>query len=572
MNYKWSYEQASPEQLERAKELANNLGISPILGRFLIQRGIHTVQEAKRFFRPQLTDLHDPFLYTDMDIAVTRLNEALGRKERILVYGDYDVDGCTAVALVYKFLQQFYSNVDYYIPDRYEEGYGVSHKGVDFAYETGVKLIIVLDCGIKAIDEIAYAKKKGIDFIICDHHVPDDQLPPAIAILNAKRTESTYPYPHLSGCGVGFKLMQAFAISNGIPFSRLIPLLDLCAVSIASDIVPIMGENRILAYHGLRQLNSNPSIGLKAIIDICGLTDREITINDIIFKIGPRINASGRMQNGKEAVSLLVERNYKTAFNQASQINQYNEQRKDLDKAMTEQANQIVEKLTDHQQQKAIVIYNEEWHKGVIGIVASRLTEIYYRPAVVLTRNEDMATGSARSVAGFDVYSAIASCRDLLENFGGHTYAAGLSMKAEHVEEFKRRFQAYVEEHIQPAQTQPILNIDAVIGFQDITHKLFTDLKKFQPFGPDNQKPVFCTHHVYDYGTSKVVGRDQEHIKLELVDDNSSHVMNGIAFGQSSQARYIKTKHSFDIAYTLEDNTHKRGEIQLQIEDIRPTE
>lgn len=572
MNYKWSYEQASPEQLERAKELANNLGISPILGRFLIQRGIHTVQEAKRFFRPQLTDLHDPFLYTDMDIAVTRLNEALGRKERILVYGDYDVDGCTAVALVYKFLQQFYSNVDYYIPDRYEEGYGVSHKGVDFAYETGVKLIIVLDCGIKAIDEIAYAKEKGIDFIICDHHVPDDQLPPAIAILNAKRTESTYPYPHLSGCGVGFKLMQAFAISNGIPFSRLIPLLDLCAVSIASDIVPIMGENRILAYHGLRQLNSNPSIGLKAIIDICGLTDREITINDIIFKIGPRINASGRMQNGKEAVSLLVERNYKTAFNQASQINQYNEQRKDLDKAMTEQANQIVEKLTDHQQQKAIVIYNEEWHKGVIGIVASRLTEIYYRPAVVLTRNEDMATGSARSVAGFDVYSAIASCRDLLENFGGHTYAAGLSMKAEHVEEFKHRFQAYVEEHIQPAQTQPILNIDAVIGFQDITHKLFTDLKKFQPFGPDNQKPVFCTHHVYDYGTSKVVGRDQEHIKLELVDDNSSHVMNGIAFGQSSQARYIKTKHSFDIAYTLEDNTHKRGEIQLQIEDIRPTE
>ena len=572
MNYKWSYEQASPEQLERAKELANNLGISPILGRFLIQRGIHTVQEAKRFFRPQLTDLHDPFLYTDMDIAVTRLNEALGRKERILVYGDYDVDGCTAVALVYKFLQQFYSNVDYYIPDRYEEGYGVSHKGVDFAYETGVKLIIVLDCGIKAIDEIAYAKEKGIDFIICDHHVPDDQLPPAIAILNAKRTESTYPYPHLSGCGVGFKLMQAFAISNGIPFSRLIPLLDLCAVSIASDIVPIMGENRILAYHGLRQLNSNPSIGLKAIIDICGLTDREITINDIIFKIGPRINASGRMQNGKEAVSLLVERNYKTAFNQASQINQYNEQRKDLDKAMTEQANQIVEKLTDHQQQKAIVIYNEEWHKGVIGIVASRLTEIYYRPAVVLTRNEDMATGSARSVAGFDVYSAIASCRDLLENFGGHTYAAGLSMKAEHVEEFKRRFQAYVEEHIQPAQTQPILNIDAVIGFQDITHKLFTDLKKFQPFGPDNQKPVFCTHHVYDYGTSKVVGRDQEYIKLELVDDNSSHVMNGIAFGQSSQARYIKTKHSFDIAYTLEDNTHKRGEIQLQIEDIRPTE
>ena len=572
MNYRWNFVEPTNKQDEEAKALSKALGLHPILGRLLVNRGITEVGEARRFFHPQLNELLDPFLFRDMDKAVDRLNLALARKERIMVYGDYDVDGCTAVALVYKFLEQYYSNIDYYIPDRYEEGYGVSIQGVDYAYDTGVKLVIVLDCGIKAIETIAYAKQKGIDFIICDHHVPDDQLPPAIAILNAKRTESTYPYPHLSGCGVGFKLMQAFAISNGIPFSRLIPLLDLCAVSIASDIVPIMGENRILAYHGLRQLNSNPSIGLKAIIDICGLTDREITINDIIFKIGPRINASGRMQNGKEAVSLLVERNYKTAFNQASQINQYNEQRKDLDKAMTEQANQIVEKLTDHQQQKAIVIYNEEWHKGVIGIVASRLTEIYYRPAVVLTRNEDMATGSARSVAGFDVYSAIASCRDLLENFGGHTYAAGLSMKAEHVEEFKRRFQAYVEEHIQPAQTQPILNIDAVIGFQDITHKLFTDLKKFQPFGPDNQKPVFCTHHVYDYGTSKVVGRDQEHIKLELVDDNSSHVMNGIAFGQSSHARYIKTKHSFDIAYTLEDNTHKRGEIQLQIEDIRPTE
>ena len=572
MNYKWNYVPASNEQQEESRELANELGISPILGKFLLDRNIRSVTEAKRFFRPQLSDLHDPFLYTDMDVAVDRLNQALGHKERILVYGDYDVDGCTAVALVYKFIQQYYSNIDYYIPDRYEEGYGVSYKGVDYAYETGVKLIIVLDCGIKAIDEITYAKEKGIDFIICDHHVPDETLPPAVAILNAKRKDSTYPYPHLSGCGVGFKFMQAFAKSNDIPFSQLISLLDLCAVSIASDIVPIMGENRILAYHGLRQLNSNPSVGLKAIIDICGLTDREVTINDIVFKIGPRINASGRMQNGKEAVALLVERNFKSAYNNADMINHYNEQRKDLDKAMTEEANKIVENLKENNDHKAIVIYNEEWHKGVIGIVASRLTEIYFQPAVVLTRTDDLATGSARSVAGFDIYSAIASCRDILENFGGHTYAAGLSLKVEHIPEFKRRFEEYVQKNILHEQTLPNIDIDAVIGFQDITHKFFMDMKRFQPFGPDNKKPVFCSEHVYDYGTSKVVGREQEHIKLELVDNKSSKIMNGIAFGQSSQARYIKTKQSFDIVYTLEDNTHKRGEIQLQIEDIRPSE
>ena len=571
MNYKWNYIPASEERQEEAKRLANELGINPILGQFLLDRGISSVSEAKRFFRPQLSDLHDPFLYTDMDIAVDRLNQALGLKERILVYGDYDVDGCTAVALVYKFLQQYYSNIDYYIPDRYEEGYGVSYKGVDFAYETGVKLIIVLDCGIKAVEEIAYAKEKGIDFIICDHHVPDDVLPPAVAILNAKRTESAYPYPHLSGCGVGFKFMQAFAKSNGIPFSQLLSLLDLCAVSIASDIVPIMGENRILAYHGLRQLNSNPSVGLKAIIDICGLSGKEITINDIIFKIGPRINASGRMQNGKEAVALLVERNFKTAYHNADMINHYNEQRKDLDKAMTEEANKIVEGLKEDNDSKAIVLYNEEWHKGVIGIVASRLTEIYFQPAVVLTRTDNMVTGSARSVAGFDIYSAVASCRDILENFGGHTYAAGLSLKVENVPEFKRRFEEYVQENILHEQTLPNIDIDAVIDFQDITHKFYSDLKRFQPFGPDNTKPIFCTEKVYDYGTSKVVGREQGHIKLELVDGNSSKIMNGIAFGQSSQALYIKSKQSFDIVYTLEDNTHKRGEIQLQIEDIKPT-
>ena len=572
MNHKWNYQPPSQEQTEAAKALAKETGINPVLCKLLLERGITSAAEAKRFFRPQLSELHDPFLMKDMSIAVERLNQAMGKKERILVYGDYDVDGTTAVALVYKFLQQFYSNIDYYIPDRYNEGYGVSVKGVDYAYETGVKLIIVLDCGIKAVEEIAYAKEKGIDFIICDHHVPDDVLPLAVAILNAKRPDATYPYEHLSGCGVGFKFMQAFALNNGIEFNQLTPLLDLVAVSVASDIVPIMGENRVLTYHGLKQLNSNPSVGLKAIIDICGLSEKEITVGDIVFKIGPRINASGRIQNGKEAVELLIEKDFSSALEKANLINQYNETRKDLDKTMTEEANHIVDSLEGLADRRTIVIYNEAWHKGVIGIVASRLTEIYYRPAVVLTRTDNLATGSARSVSGFDVYKAIENCRDLLENFGGHTYAAGVSMKVENVEEFTHRFETYVSEHILPEQTSAVIDIDAEIDFRDITPKFHADLKKFNPFGPDNHKPVFCTHNVYDYGTSKVVGRDQEHIKLELVDNKSNNVMNGIAFGQSSQARYIKTKRSFDICYTIEENTHKRGEVQLQIEDIKPSE
>ena len=572
MNYKWHFNEPERDSQEIATTLAKELGINPTLGKLLLDRGITTSNDARKYFRPQLTELLDPFLFRDMAVAIKRLNDALGRKERILVYGDYDVDGVTAVALVYKFLKQYTTNIDYYIPDRYEEGYGVSRQGIDFAEETGVKLIIVLDCGIKAIDEIQYAKDKGIDFIICDHHVPDDQLPPAVAILNAKRTDATYPYGDLSGCGVGFKLIQAFAKNNGIAFSELIPLLDLCAVSIASDIVPIMGENRILAYHGLRQLNQSPSVGMKAIMEICGLNGKEITLSDVIYKIGPRLNASGRIENGRESVELLVCTDPVTAMHKAAQINHYNEQRKDLDKAMTEQANQIVASLVHKSDHKAIVIYNEEWHKGVIGIVASRLTEIYFRPAVVLTRDGDVATGSARSVAGFDIYKAIESCRDILENFGGHTYASGLTLKAENVQEFKRRFEEYVDNNILPEQTDAILEIDDMLDFHDINRQFYYDLKRFQPFGPDNPKPRFCTRNVYDYGTSKVVGRDQEHIKLELVDNRSDIIMNGIAFGQSSQARYIKTKRSFNIVYTIEENTHKRGEIQLHIEDIEPSE
>lgn len=572
MIYKWTYEEPTADETAAATALAREVNIHPALGRLLLKRGIKTATEARRFFRPQLSDLHDPFLMNDMQVAVDRLNQALGRKEHIMVYGDYDVDGCTAVALVYKFLSQFYSNIDFYIPDRYEEGYGISRKGIDFAAEMGVKLIIVLDCGIKAVEEVAYAREKGIDFIICDHHVPDDELPPAVAILNPKRHDNRYPYTHLSGCGVGFKFMQAFATSNGIEFNKLSSLLDLCAVSIASDIVPIMGENRILACQGLRCLNTNPSIGLRAIVEVCGLSERELSMSDIIFKIGPRINASGRMQNGKEAVELLVEKDYQAALEKAGCINLYNEARKDLDKQMTDEAFKQVEQLPGLDDRRSVVIYNESWHKGVIGIVASRLTEQYYRPAVVLTRSDGVATGSARSVSGFDVYKAVQSCSDLLENFGGHTYAAGLSMKVENVPEFAERFEAYVQEHIMDTQTEATLAIDAYLDFKDVTFKFYQQLKRFAPFGPQNERPVFCTRRVYDYGTSKVVGRGQKHIKLELVDNKSNNVMNGIAFGQSSQARYIKTKRAFDICYAVEENTHKRGEVQLQIEDIRPCE
>ena len=570
MNYKWNYQPPTEQDILKADTLSQETGVNPKLCQLLISRGVSTSEDVRRFFRPSLTDLHDPFLMDGMNAAVDRINQALGRKERILVYGDYDVDGTTAVALVYRFLQQFTTNIDYYIPNRYNDGYGVSYKGVDYAKETGVKLVIVLDCGVKAVDEIAYAKELGIDFIVCDHHVQDEVLPPAVAILNPKLIGSNYPYPHLSGCGVGFKLMQAFAKDNGIEFSQLIPYLDLVAVSIASDIVPIMGENRILAYHGLRQINHNPSIGLRAIIEVCGLKDKEIKINDIIFKIGPRINASGRIQTGKEAVDLLTEKDYNKALELSNQINEYNEARKDLDKTMTEEANRIVDNLEGLADKRSIVLYNEDWHRGVIGIVASRLTELFYRPSVVLTKTNDIATGSARSVADFDVYKAIESCRDLLDNFGGHPYAAGLSLKVENIEEFTRRFEEYVSENIQPTQTDAIIYIDEELSFKDITMKLYNDLKRFEPFGPDNLKPVFCTRQVYDYGTSKVVGHNQEHIKLELVDNQSNRVMNGIAFGQSSQARYIKSKQAFDICYTIEENTHKRGEVQLFIESIKP--
>ncbi len=566
MTRRWNYLPLSAEKQKLGTELARRYANVAPISELLVQRGITSIGDAERFFHPSLRDLHDPFLMPDMDKAVDRLNRAMGSKERILVYGDYDVDGTTAVALVYRYLQNYYSEIDYGIPTRYDEGYGISMKTIEEAAEAGVKLIIILDCGIKAIEEIRYAKQLGIDFIICDHHVPDDELPDAVAILNPKLEGSTYPCSHLSGCGVGYKLMQAFSISNGIGTAELEGMLDLVAVSIAADIVPMVDENRVMTYHGLKRLNSNPNMGLRGIIRTCGISSKEITISDVIFKIGPRINASGRMQSGREAVELLVARDIKDANEKAAAIDQYNKDRKELDKRITDEANAILEKRGESlATKKSIVIYNKDWHKGIIGIVASRLTELYYKPSVVLTLSNGLATGSSRSVQGFDVYKAVDSTRDLLENFGGHTYAVGLSLKEENIPEFTRRFEEYVAKNILPSQLTPQLDIDALLPFSQISNEFVSTLRLFNPFGPGNQKPVFCTKHVKDFGTSKLVGKNLEHIKLELVDDTSGKVFNGIAFNMAQYFDHIHSGKPFDICYTLEENNHRNAASSLQL-------
>ncbi len=569
---KWNHLPLTDQQLAIAKTLEETFPGCPSICRLLAQRGIKSADDAQKFFNPSLDDLHDPFLMRDMKKAVERLNHAIGAKEKIMIYGDYDVDGTTAVALVYKFLSKFYSGLSYYIPDRYEEGYGISTKSINFARENGISLVIALDCGIKAVEQIDYAASLGIDFIICDHHVPDDQLPNAAAILNPKLDDEPYPYKHLSGCGVGYKFMQGFAINNGLDVSaNLEPLLDLVAVSIVSDIVPITEENRILTYHGLKRINSNPSMGLRAIIKICHLQNKKsISISDIIFKIGPRINASGRMQSGVEAVDLLVARDINEAYRKGREIDRYNEDRKELDKRITEEANEILQNHVDVNNRRSIVVYNKDWHKGIIGIVASRFTELYYKPAVVLTLSDGLATGSARSVQGFDIYKAVESCRDLLENFGGHTYAVGLSLKEEHIKEFTQRFEEYVAQNIQPAQTTPQIEIDDYIDFAEITPEFVALLRQFNPFGPGNNKPIFCTRHVTDYGTSRLVGHKQEHLKLELLDSTSERIINGIAFNMSNKYNYIKSGKPFDICYTIEDNLHNNNDIQIFIRSIHP--
>lgn len=554
-------------------EIRTTLNINPIVAHLLVERGVTSAEQAQHFFRPQLAaDLHDPFLMKDMDLAVERLNLAIGRKEKILVYGDYDVDGTSAVALVYRCLQHFYSNLDYYIPDRYDDGYGISQRGIDYAVESGVKLIIALDCGIKAVRMVRYAKENGIDFIICDHHKPDPVLPEAVAVLDPKREDDEYPYPHLSACGVGFKLMQAFARNNGMnEFQLLYPLLDLCAISIASDIVPITGENRVLSYTGLRCLNDTPCPGLKAVIRQCGLEKAKLTNADIVFKIGPRINASGRMLNGKDAVDLLVARDMETAEACARRIAEYNESRKELDKQVTEEALRQVAGM-HIEGKKSLVVYNPSWHKGIIGIVASRLTEHYYRPVVVLTSANGMASGSARSIQGFDVYHAIDSCRDLVENFGGHTYAAGLTLREENIPELTRRIELWVDQHITEEQQQQHLDIDVEVPFHDITPRLFKSLRALSPFGPGNSKPLFVSRHLYDAGGSRLVGKNREHIRLEVIEPISGFRHNGIAFNMSDKFDIVKSGKPFDMAYNIEENAYKPNNIQLFAKDIKISE
>jgi single-stranded-DNA-specific exonuclease len=567
---KWIYRTLSEQQIEFQKKIADELSISPILAQLLLQRDIHTFEDARDFFRPDLSNLHDPFLMADMQLAVNRLTRAMQQNEKILIYGDYDVDGTTSVALVYKFLIQFYANIDFYIPDRYNEGYGISIQGIEFAAENDFKLVIALDCGIKAVEKVKFALDKGVDFVICDHHTPDAELPPAVAVLDPKRDDCNYPYKHLSGCGVGFKLMQAFAMTNNIDFSQLTQLLDLVALSIASDIVPITGENRILAYYGLKQINSNPSVGIKGMIEVCGLADKEISISDIVFKIGPRINASGRMKLASEAVELLVSSNPAFVKTKSGTINEYNNDRKDLDKIITDEAIALIVSDVRYETRRSIVVHKPDWHKGVIGIVASRLSEEYYKPCIVLTNSNGLASGSARSVPGFDIYKAIDSCRDLLENFGGHMYAAGLSLKEENIPAFTERFEQFVVENILPEQTYPQIEVDAILEFKDITPKFFRVLKQFGPFGPGNMKPVFVSKKVFDYGTSRLVGKEQEHLKLELVDSSSENVMNGIAFRMHEYNDHLKALNPLDICYTLEENTFNGNTtIQLMIRDIK---
>jgi len=568
MEKRWSIQAESDE--ETTSHLAEVLNINSVLAKLLVQRGVTNYDEAKSFFRPKLTDLHNPFLMKDMEEAVHRIVKAFDNNEKILIYGDYDVDGTTSVALVYSFLSLHYNQLTYYIPNRYEEGYGISYKGIDFAAENDVTLVIALDCGIKAVEKMDYARERGIDFIICDHHTPGDVLPKAAALLDPKRPDCNYPEKNLSGCGVGFKLMQGFCRFKDYKESQLYDLVDLVAVSIASDIVPITGENRILAYYGLEKLNSNPGIGLSSIIKIAGMQGREITISDIVFKIGPRINAAGRIDAGSDAVDLLVSRDSGNAGLMSKDIDECNETRKDLDRSITIEAHDLVASNPDLLNKKSTVLYNKDWHKGVIGIVASRLTESFYRPTIILTESKGLATGSARSVEGFDLYKAIESCSDLLENFGGHMYAAGLTLKIENIPEFQKRFEQYVEDTILPDQLIPQIDIDSQLHLKDITPKFYRILKQFRPFGPGNMKPVFVSSRVFDYGTSKCVGKDRDHLKLEIIEEHSAAIKQGIAFSMGHAIDNIKSNDPFDICYTVEENVYNGvTTLQVMVKDIK---
>ncbi|MBL0736594.1 single-stranded-DNA-specific exonuclease RecJ [Flavobacterium sp. GN10] len=551
---------------EKIKHLAQALNVEDFVATLLIQRGIETFEEAKNFFRPSLEHLHDPYLMKDMDKAVVRIERAIQNEENILVFGDYDVDGTTAVSLVSSYLKSHYPNIATYIPDRYDEGYGISYKGIDYADDNGISLIIALDCGIKSIDHIAYAKAKNIDFIVCDHHRPGEFLPDAVAVLDPKREDCSYPYDELCGCGVGFKLIQALGQNRNETIEDLVPYLDLVATAIAADIVPITGENRVLAYFGLKVINSEPRPGIKALVH--QVKKKVLDITDVVFIVSPRINAAGRIKHGNHAVELLTEFNFEQAQQFASEIEQYNADRKDLDKKITKEAFQQI--LQNNEEERfSTVVFQEDWHKGVIGIVASRLIETYYRPTLVFTKSGDKYAASARSVKGFDVYNALDACSEHLEQFGGHMYAAGMTLKAENYQLFKEAFEKCVQETIQPEMRTPEIEIDAEIDFSDITPKLIRILKQFEPFGPQNMTPVFMTRDLKDTGYAKTLGAEEEHLRLFVKQYNSDGIA-AIGFGLGKKLNIAKNQNPFQLAYTIAENEWN-GTIstQLMLKDIR---
>jgi len=569
MDYVWNIWQPTEDEQVYCKRLQQELAISEPSALLLVKRGITTGDEARSYVKPSLSQLHDPFLMRDMDKAVARLKQALNSKERIMVYGDYDVDGTTAVALVYSILRQRTANLEYYIPDRYTEGYGISFKGIDQAQADGCTLIVALDCGIKETDKVRYAAERGIDFIICDHHTPGDRLPEAVAVLNMKRADCPYPYKDLSGCGVGFKLMQALFQSEGRKTEELEPVLPLLAMSIASDIVPMTGENRILAYYGLKRINTAPSVGLKSLLDVAGVKDT-VTIHDLIYKLGPRINASGRLHTGAYAVGLLLADSPTEAQRMAEEIDEYNKQRRDFDIKTKEEALALLAQDPDNEKKTTTVVYSPGWHKGVVGIAASRLMETYYRPTIVLTSGEnDIISGSARSVSGFDLYAAIDSCRNLLTNFGGHQFAAGLSMHEKDLPEFKERFEKYVAEHIREDQRIPSIAVEQQISLSDITPQFFNIIRHLEPFGPENPQPVFITPDLINNRYTKRVGEDGKHLKLDVTDRTAA--ISGIAFGRGDMALHIQNGNAVDICYTLEENNFQNNKtIQMMVQDIKP--
>lgn len=577
MTYKWNIRCLTAVEQEIQQQLEHELNISSAAARMLVVRGIQTADEARAFVRPSLEMLHDPFLMKDMDKAVERLHQAITQGEKILIYGDYDVDGTTAVAVMYRFLQNLVSNLspltfnlDYYIPDRYTEGYGVSQQGIDYAAAQGCNLIITLDCGIKAVEKVAYAASKGIDVIVCDHHTPGEELPNAVAVLNMKRSDCPYPYKDLSGCGVGFKLAQAYTSRYGLPFDNLIPLLQLLAMSIASDIVPITGENRILAHFGIQQLNKVPFAGLSAIMAVASIEEKRLTISDLVYKIGPRINACGRMKSGRAAVELLLTDDPDFARQQAEEVNHHNEDRRDCDTETTKEALAQLQGDPMFANRRSTVVYAPHWHKGVVGIVASRLTENYYRPTIVLTASEDgIISGSARSVGGFDIYAAIDSCSDLLTNFGGHKFAAGLSLHINDLPEFQERFEAYVAAHIREDQLQPTLQIEAELQLGDITKSFYNVLRHLEPFGPGNPRPLFVSRYLINHRDTRAVGKEREHLRLDVTD--RVNAITGIAFGRADMAEYIQNGNAVDICYELNENTFNHyTTIQMMVQDIQP--